>query len=307
MNRVIAIVGPTGTGKTALALALAHGNHHEIIGADSRQVYRHMDIGTAKPTIQEQAETPHHLIDVINPDDEFSLALYLHEARNIINKLFAQGKEVIVVGGTGQYVSALLEGWNVPNIPPDFHLRKELEEQARIDGPEALLEELRSLDPNAAEMVDHKNARRIIRAIEIAKAPKDQRENTGRKTVPPWEFTVIGLTIERENLYHRLDKRINEMIESGWVQEVEKLIEYGFSTNLPAFSSAGYRELANYIQKLTSLEEAVTLTKYSHHKLARRQATWFRKRGQKFNWLDATYKDTPILADEARSIINNME
>jgi tRNA dimethylallyltransferase len=305
MDRVTAIIGPTGTGKTELALALAQGTQHEIVGADSRQIYRQMDIGTAKPTIRQQTQVPHHLIDIVNPDEDFNLSLYLTEARKIVSSLFEQGKGAIVVGGTGQYISALLEGWNIPNIPPNIPLRKELEEKARIDGPTPLLKELRSLDADAAKKVDHKNARRIIRAIEVAKTPESQKGNTARKTDPPWPFTVIGLTMEREKLYSRLDRRVDQMIQSGWVREIKDLLEYGFSTSLPAFSSAGYREIANHIRNLTSLEEATKLTKYSHHKLARRQYTWFRKRAQKIHWLDATDRATPLLAEEARSVIHS--
>ena len=305
MGQVTAIVGPTGTGKTALALALAQETQHEIVGADSRQIYRHMNIGTAKPTTQQRAQIPHHLIDIISPDEDFSLALFLTEARNTIANLLAQGKEVIVVGGTGQYISALLEGWNVPNVPPNIPLRNELEEKARVEGLESLLKELRSLDPDAALKVDNKNMRRIIRAIEVAKTLTGQKGNAVRKADPPWEFAAIGLTMEREDLYSRLDTRVNQMMESGWVREVKNLLDDGFSTSLPAFSSAGYREIANHIDNSTSLEEATKLTKYSHHKLARRQYTWFRKRSQKINWLDATHKNTQTLAREARSIINS--
>jgi tRNA dimethylallyltransferase len=290
-NRLLAIVGPTSVGKSALALKLAKELLGEIVSADSRQVYRFMDIGTAKPSLEDRSAVPHHLIDVVNPDEDYSLALFLRHAAEAIQNAKNRSMVPILVGGTGQYVWGLLEGWQAPEVPPDHQLRRRLEERARTAGAASLYEELARLDPEAARHVDARNPRRVIRALEVYHGSPDHRSRSRRKAPPPYQTKIIGLSLERTALYQRIDHRVDMMIESGWIEEVRALLDRGYSPELPSLSSLGYGELVQHLDHEMSLDEAVQRIKYRTHRFARQQQAWFRTTDRRIRWFDASSLD----------------
>jgi len=296
MRRLVAIVGATATGKTALALALAQRLNGEIVNADSRQVYRGMDIGTAKPTPAERAAARHWLIDVLDPDRPLTLALFLDMARAAFDDIWSRGRLPIVVGGTGQYLWAVLEDWRVPRVPPDRALRAELEARAGQDGPAALLDELRRIDPAAAAAVDPNNARRIIRAIEVTRATGRPSSEWRRKGAPSFAATILGLRLDRAELYPRIDARVDAMIAAGLVDEVRRLNAAGYGCDLPSMASIGYRQICQHLRGERSLQDAVARIKTETHRLARMQHAWFRPDDPRITWLDAA---APDLVDRA--------
>jgi tRNA dimethylallyltransferase len=297
---LIAIVGPTATGKTALAIALAQRLGGEIVGADSRQVYRHMDIGTAKPTAEERALAPHHLIDVIDPDEEFSLAQYLEQAVAALDDVWSRGKQPLLVGGSGQYVWALLEGWRVPRLPPQRELRRELGERADRQGAEALHRELAQVDPKAAARIDPRNVRRVIRALEVHKATGRPISYWQEKGPPPWEVLTLGLTCPRQELYQRIDARVDSMMEAGLVDEVKRLLSMGYDPSLASMSGIGYKQVCQHLAGELDLATAVARIKTSTHRLARQQYTWFRLDDGRIRWLegDGAVDEAVALAEQ---------
>jgi tRNA dimethylallyltransferase len=242
-----------------------------------------MDTGTGKPSPQDRALVPHHLLDIVDPDQEFSLALFQPLAYQAIEGVFQRIKLPILVGGTGQYVWGVVEGWQVPRVPPDSAFRQEMEERARREGIGPLYDELRALDSEAASRIDPRNVRRAIRALELARAGVKGRE----KMPPPYKFLIIGLTAHRDELYARIDKRVDDMIGRGWVEEVKGLLEKGYSPSLPALSSVGYREIMGYLREQLGLPQAVQRIKYATHRFARRQYAWFRLGDPRISWLEA--------------------
>ena len=297
-TKLLVIVGPTGVGKSALAMRLARDFDGEIIGADSRQVYRRMSIGTAKPSDADRAEIPHHLVDIIEPDERYSLALFLRDAkRSIHNAKNLRGRLPMVVGGTGQYVWGLLEGWQVPQVNPNAKLREELESRVEAEGVGALHEELRRVDAEAAERVDGRNPRRVVRALEVAlsrgmDAPAGGDVEQPRKAPPDYDAMVVGLTTERAALYARIDERVDAQTAAGWLDEVRGLRELGYGLadsdrGTTAMSGLGYGELMRYLDGEMGLEEAVQRIKYRTHRYARQQYNWFRLGDERIRWLGA--------------------
>ena len=312
VTKLLAIVGPTGVGKSALAMRLAREFDGEIIGADSRQVYRRMSIGTAKPSDADRAEIPHHIVDIIEPDARYSLALFLRDAkRSILNAQKERERLPIVVGGTGQYVWALLEGWQVSDAKPNAKLRETLESRAESEGVGALYEELRRLDAAAAERVDGRNPRRVIRALEIALS-RDVDASAGadlerpRKIPPGYDAMVIGLTMERAALYARIDARIDAQMAAGWLDEVRGLRERGYGLQDAALSGLGYAELIAHLDGDMTLADAVQRIKYRTHRYARQQYNWFRPGDERIRWLDAPVGDAEYarLAGVVREWLN---
>jgi len=286
MNLLLAIVGPTGVGKSELALRLAQTFDGEIVSADSRQVYFHMDIGTAKPTREELALVPHHLINVINPDEDFSLGKYHQLAYDAITDIQRRNKLALLVGGSGLYVWSVLEGWGIPQVPPDPELRHSLEQKAAEFGKGELYQELAAVDPLAAQKIDPRNVRRTIRALEvhkIAKVPFSQLQN---KQSSPFNALIIGLTANREELYHRIDRRVDEMMERGLVAEVERLVNMGYDFNLPAMSGIGYREIGMFLRGELTLAAAIQQIKFETHRFVRHQYSWFRLKDDRMKWFD---------------------
>ena len=296
---LVVIVGPTGVGKTALALPLAEELDGEIVSADSRQVYRGMDIGTAKPTPEERSLVPHHLIDIIDPDQEFTLADFQERAYAAIKEIAARGRLPFLVGGTGQYVRAVVEGWRIPRVPPDPQLRAELYATAQEHGTQTLYEQLLALDPNAASFISPRNLRRIIRALEVCIKSGQPFSAQRGKSPPPYRVLQIGLTMERAELYRRVDARIERMIAAGLVEEVRTLLERGYDWSLPSMSGLGYLQLRGYFEGHISLAEAVALIKKETRRFIRHQYNWFRLGDERIHWLDATV--LPIV--EARLLI----
>jgi tRNA dimethylallyltransferase len=288
VRKLIAVVGPTATGKTALAVALARAIDGEIVSADSRQVYCGMDIGTAKPTPAERALAPHHLLDVADPNQPFSLAQYIELASAALEDIWARGRQPLLVGGSGQYVRALLEGWTVPRLPPQHELRRSLEERAAREGVDALHRELARIDPQAAAGIDSRNVRRVIRALEVYKATGRPISFWQEKALPGWDTLVLGLTCPRDALYRRIDARVDGMVEAGLVDEVRGLLALGYGRELPSMSGIGYREVGQCLAGELELQAAVARIKTATHRLARQQGTWFRRDDERIRWLDAS-------------------
>jgi tRNA dimethylallyltransferase len=273
---LLAIVGPTAAGKTALAIALARELGGEIVSADSRQIYRSMDIGTAKPTPAERAAAPHHSIDVVDPDEPFSLGVYQDLAAAAIAEVAARGRLPLLVGGTGQYLAAVLQGWHIPRVAPQPEIRAALEREAREHGAAALHARLAQVDPTAAAGIMPTNVRRVVRALEVYTVtgwPISELQTR----LPPYRARTLWLTLPPPALYARIDARVDAMIADGLVEEVRGLLARGYGWDLPAMSSLGYREFRPYFEGAATLEEAIQRLKYDTHAFARRQPNWFRR------------------------------
>ncbi len=288
---LVAIVGPTAIGKTALGVVLAQRFSGEIVSADSRQFYRLMDIGTAKPTPEELAAAPHHLINIAYPDETVGLSQFLQLAREAISDIDRRGKLPLLVGGTGQYIRALLQGWQVPNIPPDEELRAELEARAKRD-PDGMWQQLMALDPEAEAFIDRRNLRRVIRALEVTIKSGQPFSSLRRRTPPPFRVLSLGLTMDRAALYERADTRVDKMIEAGLPAEVQDLVDRAYGWRLPSMSGLGYIQFRPYIDTegclgKISLGEVVERIKIETHDFIRRQYTWFRPKTAGIHWLDA--------------------
>ena len=299
---LVAVVGPTAVGKTALAIALAQRFDGEIVNADSRQVYTGMDIGTAKPTAAEQGSARHHLIDIRSPDVPISLGEYLPLARDCIESISVRGKLPILCGGSGQYVWALLEGWTVPQVPPDPAFRAGLERRLAVEGPYLLWQELLQLDPDRAASIDPNNPRRIVRALEILRTVGHPVDATGKSGELPYRSLVLGLTADRVVLYDRIDARFDSMMADGLLDEARRLLAVGHTLGSGALSGVGYTELGLYLAGETTLDEAVDRSKTRTHRLVRRQYTWFKPGDPRINWLDATH-GAPVA--EAASLVHS--
>jgi tRNA dimethylallyltransferase len=285
MTSLIAIVGPTAVGKSNLAIKLALKFRGEIINADSRQIYKYMDIGTAKPTPSELSAIPHHLINLINPDNQFSLAVYQKLVSKTIHDIKSRQKNPFLVGGTGQYVWAVVEGWQVPAILPDLEFRRLMEIRAEREGPMPLYEELKIQDEDAAKRIIPANVRRVIRALEIAKS-QGKASSTMKKQNPQFNVLIIGLTLNRQALYEKIDNRVDEMIKNGLIDEVKALLNKGYNLNLPSMSGIGYKQIGLYLSNEISLDDAVQKIKYATHSFARRQYNWFRLTDKRIKWFD---------------------
>ena len=296
-GRAVCVVGPTAVGKTALAVALAQRVGAEIINADSRQVYRGMNLGAAKPTAAERAAARHHLLDLLDPGESFGLGAFLIYAADALRDIRARGQAVIVCGGTGQYVWGLLNGAELPAAPPDWELRAALEAEAAQSGGDALHRRLAAIDPARAAALDARNVRRVIRALEIAEVtgrrPSEFRPAAG---APPLDALVLGLTMPRDDLYRRIDARVDRMMAEGFLDEARGLAAAGFRLGEGPLNSPGYRELGQYLDGDLTLDEAVRQTKLKTHRLARRQYTWFKPADERIRWLRA---DDPAVGEQA--------
>ena len=297
-TKLLVIVGPTAVGKSALGMELARAFDGEIVSADSRQIYRAMDIGTAKPPPADLAAVRHHLIDIIDPDDAYSLALFLRDAKNaILNIKKRRSRLPIVVGGTGQYIRALLEGWRVSDAKPNAKLRAELEARAASEGRESLYAELRRRDPHAAQRIDGANTRRVIRALEMLSAGVPAA-SAPCKIPPDYDALTLGIAMDRVALYKRIDERVDEQIRAGWLDEVRALAERGCRAESSALSGLGYSELLAHIRGDISLEDAVQRIKYRTHRYARQQHNWFRLTDPSIHWFAA-----PPPLDEIKRLV----
>ncbi len=274
---LVAIFGPTASGKSALALQACEMFGSEIVTADSRQVYRHMDIGTDKPSKEERARVPHHMIDLVAPDEIYTLALYQEQAYRAIDDILARGKLPILAGGTPLYVNAVIEGWNIPRVEPDQAYRDALFLEAEEQGPEVLHDRLRALDPNSATAILSTNTRRIVRALEVINRTGEPISAQQTKTPPPYAILPLLLSCDRSVLYERIDTRVDRYIERGLVDEVRHLHNLGYAYTLPSMSGIGYRQIGEYLEGNATLEHAVQRIKWDTHAFVRHQANWFRR------------------------------
>lgn len=297
---LLVIVGPTAVGKTATAIALAKRLGGEIISADSRYFYRGMDIGTAKPTLEEREGIPHYLIDVADPQDTWSLALFKSAAEEKIVDVQQRGKLPILVGGTGQYVRAVIEGWSIPEQEPDARMRDAITGWGEQIGAKELHRRLALVDAEAARQIDYHNQRRTVRALEVIFRTGRRFSEQRKKYISPYRLFILGLKLERPLLYQRIDTRIEIMLKAGLVEETRALIAKGLSPDLPAMSAIGYREVIGYLRGQYDLDEAVRLIKRNTRIFVRRQANWFKESDEQIHWFHAA--QTPI--DEMVAAIN---
>lgn len=281
---LIVILGPTAVGKTEIAIQLAERVQGEIVSVDSRLFYRGMNIGTAKPNAEELLRVPHHLVDIANPDDNLSLAVFQKLARAAITDVRERGRLPILVGGTGQYLRAVTEGWLPPVVTPSPELRAALEAWAETIGSQALHQRLAAIDPVAAQNIDYRNQRRTIRALEVIFSTGQRFSAQRRRGEIIDRVLQVGLTRPRPELYQRIDSRITAMFSAGLVDEVRQLLAGGFAPDLPAFSAIGYREIIAYFQGKTTLEEAELEIRRATRMYVRRQANWFKADDPAIHW-----------------------
>ncbi len=291
---LILIVGPTAVGKTDLAIQLAEkiAQRGEIISADSRLFYRGMDIGTAKPSLEERARVPHYLIDIVNPDETLSLAVFQQKAKDMIADIHARGKLPFLVGGTGQYVRAVTQGWTPPEVTADERLRTELEKMKVEKGVNWLHDRLAQVDPESAQKIDARNARRTIRALEVILTTGRKFSEQRGQSDSPYHLITIGLTRPRAELYERVDQRIDAMFASGLIEEVKVLLDRGYPPNLPSMSAIGYRECIRVVNGEWNIEQAKVEVRRATRIFVRRQANWFKESDPQIKWFNPKDKNT---------------
>ena len=297
---LIILTGPTAVGKTKASIGLAKAVDGEIISADSMQVYRHMDIGSAKIKPEEMEGIPHHLIDVLEPDDEFHVVKFQQLAKKAMREIWERGHIPIVTGGTGFYIQALLYDIDFDENEKEDACRKELEAYAREHGAEALHEKLALVDPASAEMIHPNNVKRVIRALEFYEQTGkriSEHNETQRQRESPYAFAYFVLTDDRAHLYERIDRRVDQMIEEGLVKEVQALKDKGYTKQLVSMQGLGYKEILDYLDGNCTLEEAIYTIKRDTRHFAKRQLTWF-KRERDVIWIDkqaSDYEEEQIL------------
>jgi len=297
----LVIVGPTATGKTAVGVETAKRLNGEIVSADSMLIYRFMDIGTAKPAAEERHGIPHHLIDVANPDEPYSVALYQEQAEKCIREIAGRGRLPMLVGGTGLYVRAVIDRYNF--VRPGFNaqLRQKLQEEAVVLGQEAVYRRLTEVDPEAARKIHPHNLKRVLRALEVyylTGIPFSRQG--GRKEGPSYRLAVFGLSMDRALLYRRIEERVEKMLAAGLVEETRGLLRRGYGPELVSMQGLGYKEMADFLTGLTTFKEAVSLLKRNTRRFAKRQLTWFR-RDPRIKWIDVTPFSAP--GDVAEEIV----
>ena len=298
-SKLVAVVGPTASGKTALAVAIAKQFNGEIISADSRQIYRGMDIGTAKATPEEQASVPHHLIDIRDPDEDYSVADFKRDADAAIDEIASRGKLPVLAGGTGLYIKSVIENLDIPEIKADPELRAKIEHDITTRGLPAVFDRLVELDPEAAYIVDPKNPRRVVRALEVALITGEPFTAQRRKNELRYEVLEIGLNPPPELLREHINRRIDLMMQDGLVEEVKGLLQRYRKPggNMPtAFDAIGYREIIDYLEGKYNLEDAIAAMKLNTWHFAKRQVTWFKK-DKEIRWVEGEAEAVRIVAD----------
>ena len=279
-DNLFVLIGPTAIGKTALSIELAKKLNGEIISADSMQIYKHMDIGSAKITKAEMKEITHHLIDIVTPDQEFTVANFRDNAKTLIKDINSREKLPIIAGGTGLYVNSLVYDLKFTEVSPDENIRERLESLANKYGNEYLHQELEKIDAPSAEKISINDRKRIIRAIEIYEVtnkPMSQHNNNFRKPIEDFNLVMVGLNMDRADLYNRINQRVDVMISEGLIAEVEKLISMGYNKDLVSMQGIGYKEIIMYLEGNISLSKAIELIKQGTRNYAKRQLTWFKK------------------------------
>ena len=291
---LLVIVGPTATGKTALAVEVAKKIPAEIISGDSMQVYRYMNIGTAKASKEEQEGIPHHLIDILNPDEEFSVSIFQDKVTRLISDINSRHKLPILVGGTGLYVRSIIDHYNFSEASTDWELREQLQRQALENGNEYLHDRLAEVDKAAANRIHPNDTRRVIRALEVYHhTGKRISESQDRDEYSESKYNMLmyGLTMEREKLYDGINKRVDTMITDGLIKEVKALLLRGFDSRMTSMQAIGYKEVIDYLEGMNTLEEAIEAIKQNTRRFAKRQLTWFR-RDRRIEWLHVETKQT---------------
>ena len=283
-NPLLVLVGPTAVGKTALSITLAERLGAEIISADSRLFYRGMDIGTAKPTLEERRRVPHHLIDLADPDDIWNLSKFQRSVYEIIPQIHSRCNLPMLVGGTGQYIFSVIKGWNIPPQKPDNALRDALMLWAEKIGSHELHRRLAIVDAAAASFIEPNNLRRTVRALEVIFRTGKPFSQQRRTSEVPYTLCVVGLKRAREELYNRIDERIEAMMANKFLEEVQTLLALGYSAELPSLSAIGYRQMANYINSEMTYDEAITEIKRLTRQFVRRQANWFKESDPEIQW-----------------------
>lgn len=304
---LVGIVGPTATDKTAVGIELAKRLDGEIISADSMAIYKGMDIGTAKPSAAERDDVPFHLIDAVYPDEEFSVAEFKQLAEHATRDIISRGKLPILVGGTGLYIRAVTVGLNIPRVGPDRKLREQLKAEAAEFGSRYLLDRLRAVDPITAERLHENDLKRIIRAIEVhalTGLPISHFHEVSGKTEVPFDVQLFGLTMSRQALYERIERRVDEQIEAGLIDEVRGLLEKGYTTDLPSMKGLGYKQIAGYLKDEYSLQIAIDLLKRDTRRFAKRQFTWFRA-DPRIRWMDVEGHAAIEVAEEIADILKS--
>ena len=304
---LVVILGATAVGKTEAAIDLAEEIGGEIISADSRLFYKGMNVGTAKPTARQLKRVRHHLIDVASPDDTWNLAKFSKKGAEAINEIYSRGKIPILVGGTGQYLRAIIEGWEIPEVPPNEKLREAIEKWSSETSVEGLHARLQCLDGEAAASMDARNLRRITRALEVIFTTGKKFSGQRLRKKPPYEVFQIGLKRSRDEIYERIDQRIDSMIRSGFLEEVRSLMAEGYSSELPSFSAIGYKQIANYLQMESSLDEAIVEIKRLTRKFVRRQGNWFKDDDPSITWVDMNGETTATMAKLTQEFLKNRE
>lgn len=288
-QKLIVVAGPTASGKTRLAIDIAKSVNGEIVNADSMQIYKYMNIGSAKPTLEEQSEAKHHLIDFLDPDEEFSVADYTDLAHKVIAEIASCGKVPIMCGGTGLYINSVVNDITFGEIETDYKLREELNELAKQHGSQYLLDILKEFDPVSAQRLHPGNLRRIVRAIEFYRTtgiPISEHQEMTKQKESRYEPLMLCVKWDREVLYDRINKRVDIMLNDGLLDEVKRLMEMGYTKELNSMKGIGYKEIIDYFEGNMSLEDTVNLIKQSSRRYAKRQLTWFR-RDKRIHWLDA--------------------
>jgi len=301
---LIVIVGPTAVGKTALSIQLAEAFRGEIISADSRLFYKGMDIGTAKPSPDELAQVPHHLIDVATPDQEWSLAMYLPQVHEVIRDIHQRESLPFLVGGTGQYIQAVVEGWDLPKTKPNPDLREILNRWAEAEGVDGMRARLAELDPESAAGIDGPNLRRIIRALEVILTSGRKFSEQRGKMGSPYRILQIGLIRSRNELYQRIDERIEIMLSRGLEAEVTSLLDAGYTPDSSAMSAIGYKQMAEYLLGESTFEEAVSQMKSKTRKYVRQQSNWFSEDDLNISWFSASNDPFEEIIDEIQHFLS---
>ena len=307
VNPLIVILGPTAVGKTEIAITVAEELSGEIVSADSRLFYRGMDIGTAKPTREQRRRVPHHLIDVVEPDEEWSVAQFSSRATERINDIHQRGKIPFLVGGSGQYIRAIVEGWVPPPRGEDNTFREELEKYVEGEGKDALHQRLASIDPESAARIQSSNVRRVIRALEIYQTTGVVASQQRVKTPPPYQIMQIGLSMPRELLYQRIDERIDMMLANGLVEEVGELLAKGYSLDTPSMSAIGYIQIGKALLEKTSMDDAVQEMRKFTRQFVRRQANWFKKDDPNINWFVVDERVASAVIQKVRNFLHKVE
>jgi tRNA dimethylallyltransferase len=301
------ILGPTASGKTPVGVKIAELLNSEVISADSRLVYRQLDIGTAKPTAEEMGPVPHHLIDIVNPDESFSVADYQSQAYQKMAEIFTEGKIPVIVGGTGLYIRALENNPSFQNQPPDDSVREKILEELDESGTDALYAELKEFDPSAAEKIHPNNIPRLVRALEVIRLTGrkfsegiDSDESSENEC--PYKFVLYGLKPDRELLYTRINDRVDKMIADGWVEEVRRILDGGYTGNEKPLAGLGYRDMIKYVRGECTLGDAVERVKRDTRRFAKRQMTWFRSM-ENIEWMEID--ENSGIVETANKILEN--